>query len=230
MNIHAFYHAPFEKLGIIEKWILKKRHILTETNFYKNMELPSFEDIEGFIIMGGPMGVYDDYKYYWLRYEKEFIEKAVKLNKKILGICLGAQLLANVLGAKVYKNKVKEIGWFPIAKTVKEKDNSIIDIFPDDLEVFHWHGDTFDLPKSSLGFYSSVATENQSFLYGKNILGLQFHIESTIDTVKELINNGRNEIIPDNYIQSEKEIIDNTIMYETEANRVLYKVLDNFFI
>ena len=121
MNIHFFQHVEFEGLGIIENWIRNNHHNLTATKFYSKLELPEINEIDFLIIMGGHMSVYDDNRYYWLKYEKDFIERAIKHNKKILGICLGAQLLAVTLGAKVHKNDFKEIGWFPVKKIFKNK-------------------------------------------------------------------------------------------------------------
>jgi len=228
MNIHFFQHVEFEGLGIIENWIRNNHHNLTATKFYSKLELPEINEIDFLIIMGGHMSVYDDNRYYWLKYEKDFIERAIKHNKKILGICLGAQLLAVTLGAKVHKNDFKEIGWFPVKKILKNNSEKIIEVFPDELNVFHWHGETFDIPYRAVHFAYSDACRNQGFLYNDNVLALQFHLESNIDLVKALVNGGRDELVSGDFIQNEKMILDKTIEYEYDTNKVLFKMLDVF--
>src|SRR2546428_2396131 len=114
MNIHYFQHVPFEGLGCIEDWANRKSHVLSSTRFFEKHTLSDLKTIDWLIVMGGPMGVYDESEYLWLKEEKEFIKKAIDANKVVIGICLGSQLIAEVLGAKVYKNKFTEIGWFPV--------------------------------------------------------------------------------------------------------------------
>jgi GMP synthase-like glutamine amidotransferase len=228
MNIHYFQHVPFEGLGIIEGWIRNNHHNLMGTKFYSDFELPDINTIDALIVMGGPMGVYDDIDYYWLKYEKDFIEQAIKQNKKVIGICLGAQLIAYCLGARVFKNQYKEIGWYPVKKSTADNSDELFNLFPDGINVLHWHGDTFDLSRNAKQIYSSEACKNQGFFYKDNVIALQFHLESTIDSVKTMISNCGEEIKAEKYIQPEKEILENTIRYELDANKLLFSVLKNF--
>jgi GMP synthase (glutamine-hydrolysing) len=117
MRIHYFQHVPFEGLGSIEQWIRARGYHLTATKLYQNDPMSDMESVDWFIIMGGPMGVHDEDRLSWLKSEKRLIEKAIRQRKAVLGICLGAQLIAAVLGARVYPNRFKEIGWFPIELT-----------------------------------------------------------------------------------------------------------------
>ena len=148
------------------------------------------------------MGVYDDINYYWLKYEKDFVQQAIKLNKKVIGICLGAQLIAYCLGVKIYKNDYKEIGWFPVKKTLENNSDGIFTLFPDEINVFHWHGDTFDLPNNAKKIYYSEACRNQGFIYKENVIAMQFHLETTIESAKTLINNCREELSKDKFIRN----------------------------
>jgi len=203
MNIHYFQHVPFEGLGSITEWVNTPEHKVTATRFYEDDRLPFVDICDMLIVLGGPMGVHDEKEYPWLKKEKVFIEKAIAKGKKVVGICLGAQLIADVLGAKVYKNKEKEIGWFPI----EFKQHQFASAVPSPLTVFHWHGDTFDLPKDSVHLAKSVACENQAFLYKDHVLGLQFHMEATEESINSLLQNCKNELVESHFIQSEEEIL-----------------------
>jgi len=129
------------------------------------------------VILGGPMNVYEEEKYPFLRDELALIESCVKKNVKLLGLCLGGQLIARALGAKVTKNPVKEIGWFDLRLTVAGKSSPLFTGLPGRFKVFQWHGDTFDIPEGSLHLADSELCKNQAFLYDNRALALQFHME-----------------------------------------------------
>jgi len=221
MRIHYLQHEPYESLGCIEDWIYKKGFSISATKFYEDTALPNLSDFDFLIIMGGPMGVYDDDKYPWLKDEKKFIKDSINNNKMVLGICLGSQLIADALNAKVYKNKFDEIGWFPI-KT--KKDHILFDDFPGEIEVFHWHGDTFDLPGGAIHAAESSITKNQAFVYKDKVVGLQFHFEVTKSSLKEMVESGMDEQIKGKYIQPGKEIIDKSFL-SGENNKLMFKLL-----
>lgn len=225
MNLHYFQHVPFEGLAKIEDWLIQNNLNIRATGFYDDFGMIDIDQIDWLIIMGGPMNVYEDKKYPWLKKEKIIIENCIKKGKKILGICLGAQLIADVLGAKVYKNKFKEIGWFPVL-TENESEHILKNCFPDNMPVFQWHGDTFDIPEGALKLAYSEACQNQGFIYEDRVIGLQFHIESTLESVKKLVTNCRDEIVQEKFIQDEELIIQNTKMFQNKANKLLYKMLD----
>jgi len=226
MNIHYLQHEAFEDLASISKWANKPQNTITCTKFFeKNYVLPDPDKIDLLIVLGGPMGVYDEKDYSWLKAEKKFIEEVIKRDKKILGICLGAQLIAEVLGAKVYKNNEKEIGWFDVNFCHKAKTDYFFKDFPETLKVFHWHGDTFDLPSGATHIASSKCTSNQAYTYRNNIVGLQFHIEATTISVSELIKNCKDELVEGNYIQKESEIIKDAIHLE-RMNSYMFQLLD----
>ncbi len=207
MNIHYLQHVPFEGLGSIEAWLKTGNHRLTDTRLYQNDPLPEMADFDWLIVMGGPMGVDDEDQYPWLKQEKQFIQQAIESGKIVLGICLGAQLIAAALGAKVYKDKNPEIGWFNIDRHIEAEKTILSSVILPQLEVFHWHGDTFDIPVGAQSLAFSVACQNQGFIFDNRVVGLQFHLETTPEIARELVNNCRNELDESRYVQSEGEIL-----------------------
>lgn len=174
-KILAIRHVEIEHLGIFE-------NILNSLGFsWRYLDTPMgevlvepLENYQGIIVLGGYMGAYEEEKYDFLAYEFKLIEEALERRIPLLGICLGAQMLAKVLGAKVYPGtRGKEIGWFEVYKVM---EHPYFDPFPPQIRVFQWHGDTFDLPQGCLRIFSSEKYENQGFVYDKAI-GLQFHLE-----------------------------------------------------
>jgi GMP synthase-like glutamine amidotransferase len=206
LNIHYFMHAPFEGLAYIEKWVEEKGHKLSVTKFYENSLLPELEKIDWLIIMGGPMGVKEEDKFPWLKTEKEFIKNAVNIGKVVVGVCLGSQLIADVLGAKVYNNEFKEIGWFPIKVTKEAKKINLFSHLPDKLTVFHWHSETFDLPEGAILIAENEACKNQGFIYNEKVLGFQFHFEMTEQSIEGMLNGDDDELIPGKFVQTVSEI------------------------
>jgi len=230
MRFYYFQHVPFETPANIEKWIRDKNFSIKGTHLYRNELFPDFSSFDVLIVMGGPMGVYDDMKYPFLAKEKVFIENAINLGKKVIGVCLGAQLIADVLGAKVYKNRYKEIGWFPVYKTTEANENTTFKDLPDEFIAFHWHGDTFDLPSESVRLAYNEATQNQAFQYKNLALGLQFHLETNPKSAEDLINNSLEEIKEKGkYIQSPEEILLKKD-YFNQIEKYLYNVLDKFLL
>jgi GMP synthase-like glutamine amidotransferase len=226
LRIQCFQHVAFEGLGCINDWCLNQGHRVAYTRFYQGDPLPGTGDYDVLIVMGGPMGVYDDERYPWLIAEKQAIKSAIDQNKRVLGICLGAQLIALVLGARVFQNSEKEIGWFEVMMTQGGREEDLMHGVEISLPVFHWHGDTFELPQQARHlFYSKVCT-NQAFVYNNHVLGLQFHFEVTAESLKAMIEHGRHELIPGNYIQTEDQILSG-MGFIASNNRTMYQILEN---
>jgi GMP synthase-like glutamine amidotransferase len=175
------------------------------------------------IVMGGPMSVNDEPAFPWLRREKEFIRGAVERGVPVLGVCLGAQLIASALGAKIYKNPHKEIGWFPIEGLDGPPD---VFRFPESCAVFHWHGETFDLPSGAVRLAKSAAYENQAFQIGRRVIGLQFHLEITPEGVQSLVDNCGGDLTPGPYIQTADEMLKTPPEKYLEINRLMNEVLE----
>lgn len=198
MRIHWLQHVDFEGLGCIAPWMEKTGHELSCTRFWAGDELPSIGNVDGLVVMGGPMGVYDADEFPWLVAEKEFIKATIERNKPVLGICLGAQLIADVLGSKVWKNDQKEIGFFPIIGNPEDP----VSRHWKNQTVFHWHGDTFSISNGAIHLASSEATQNQAFRFGDKVLGLQFHLETTEESLQTLYENAQDEICDAPFIQT----------------------------
>jgi GMP synthase-like glutamine amidotransferase len=170
------------------------------------------------------MSVNDEAAHSWLRPEKRLIAQAVEKGKTVLGICLGAQLIASAVGARVYPNGCKEIGWFPVRRAAGS-DSALARLFPNSLEVFHWHGDTFDLPRGAVRLLESEACANQAFFIGEKVVGLQFHLETTPESALALIANSRAEIVPGATIQTEQEMLRKPGRFAA-INRLMDSVLE----
>jgi len=228
MKIHTILHAPHEDIGNIYNWAVEKKYNITSTHLYKGDFLPDdTSDIDFLIIMGGPMGVYDESEFLWLVNEKKFIEKAINSPiKKILGICLGAQLLANVLGAEVRKNRVREIGWFPVNLTMDGKEHPAFKDVPGAFDALHWHGDTFDIPSGAKHIAFSAFCENQAFSY-RNIIGLQFHPEVNRDLLAGFLNDPGMELIPSPSVNNPESMMKNPLNF-LNIEKILYEFIDNF--
>ena len=158
MRAHYLQHVPFEGLGIIKPWLKAEGYELTNTRFYESAVFPDLNEVDLFIVMGGPMSVNDEVEFPWLVEEKQFIRRCIEEEKSVLGICLGAQLIASSLGARVYPNHVKEIGWFTVEGVLSPNREAFC--FPLSQEVFHWHGETFDLPTGAFRLARSEGCEN----------------------------------------------------------------------
>lgn len=225
LSIHVLMHVPYEGLGCITNWVQLHNHKLSYTKFYESTVLPNIDQIDWLIVMGGPMSVYEEELYPWLKIEKQFIREAIEAGKTVLGICLGSQLIAETLGAKVYPNKVKEIGWFPVFKYESGQNVSIINNVENEFTVFHWHGDTYDLPPKSIHLFSSLNCQHQAFLYNNRVLGLQFHFEVTKETLEGMVENGKQELTTSETIQNDETILSEA-RYINENNIKMYQILD----
>jgi len=226
MRFHLLQHVAFEGPAAIKSWTAANDHTLTSTKFYQGDLLPAQEDFDFLVVMGGPMGVEDVQQYPWLVTEREFIRQAVKAGKYILGICLGAQLIAMACGAEVVKNDHREIGWFKISIEKQNLPIFMRDIFPATAEVFHWHSDTFEMPDGADHFAMSDACSNQGFILDDKVIGLQFHIETTEESAALLINNCGDELDGSSYVQSGTEMLADAERFK-EINQLLYKMLQS---
>jgi len=225
VKIHALQHVPFEGLGHIAAWAKALRYPVSVTRMDLGDPYPVLDELDCLIILGGPMNIYEEDRFPWLGMEKRFIAQAIAAHKKVLGICLGSQLIADVLGAKVYAGKSKEIGWFPIQITAAGR--TLFTTLPADLTVFHWHGDTFEMPAGAIHIATSAACPNQAFLFDNHVLGLQFHLEATPASVQALVENCGDELVEGPFIQTAGEILGQTDMF-TVIHRVMGDLLEHF--
>ncbi|MBB3104741.1 type 1 glutamine amidotransferase [Azomonas macrocytogenes] len=224
MQVHVLQHVPFEGLGSIEKWLQERNASISYTRFFETPGFPSLDQVDLLIILGGPMSVNDEHRLPWLQAEKRYIADAVKSNKAVLGICLGAQLIASSLGANVYPAQEKELGWFPI---FGQESPSGTFPFPPSTKVFHWHGETFDLPAQAMLLASSEGCQNQAFQIGARTLGLQFHLETTPESAHALSTLYSEELVAQRpYIQSGNTLHATPVDTYAKANALMAKVLE----
>lgn len=206
MRIHYLQHVPFEGLGYIDDWARHRGHTVSATALFADEPLPDPAAFDSLVILGGPMGVDDTSEHGWLTREKRFIERTLREEKRTLGICLGAQLIAAVLGADVFKAPHKEIGWHRVTRAAAVENSNFTKIIPDHFFAFHWHGDTFDLPTGALHLAQSEACRHQAFFYPPAVIGLQFHLESSQESIEQLIQHCGHELVAAPYVQSEIDI------------------------
>ncbi|CAC9569262.1 Glutamine amidotransferase, class I [uncultured Gammaproteobacteria bacterium] len=226
MRIHYLQHVEYEGLGSIKSWMLNNGCEITGTHFYESTQLPNPEEVDMLIILGGPMSVNDENAYNWMVSEKVFIRNMIDIGKVVLGICLGAQLISDVLGSTVFTNHTKEIGWFPVKSTSAE---NVFEL-PDELIVFQWHGETFNLPKGAIRLSTNTVCKNQAFQIGKNIIGLQFHLEVTENLVSNIVSNCADELIRSKDAQGKNEILSMPVTSYDLLNDSMGKVLDYLYL
>lgn len=225
MNLHYLQHVPFEGPGSIEDWVQRRGHTLSATRLYLGTPLPAVDTLDLLLVMGGSMNIYEEANYPWLTAEKRFIEQAVAAGRRVLGVCLGAQLIADVLGAKVYANTDKEIGWFPVETTEAASGNSLFAALPRRIEAFHWHGDTFDIPAGAVHVARSTGCTNQAFVYDERVVGLQFHLEMTLASAQQLIAHCADDIVEGRYIQTPQAMLADARRFDN-INCAMHQLLD----
>ena len=216
-------HVPFEGPAYIATILTQSGLTFNGCAVYDFQPYPSLNDFDLLFVMGGPMGVHDEVKHSWMKNEKLFIEDSIKAGKKIVGICLGAQLIADVLGAAVTKNTHKEIGWFPVEKSDRTDSTNLWKSMPQEFNAFHWHGETFAVPNGAIHLAQSEACDNQAFLYKENILALQFHLESTAKSIEQLYENCSEELDNSEFVQSKDQILQPD--HINSSNNLMRKIL-----
>lgn len=226
MRLHSFEHVPFEDLAQIGVWAAQHGHRVSRTRFYAADPLPLISEIDWLVIMGGPMNIYEEDQYSWLAQEKAAIAEAIQQGKLVLGICLGAQLIADVLGGVVRRNAQREIGWFPVTLVEGAAASPLFHDFPEQFMAFHWHGDTFAIPPGAQAIAASAGCANQAFVYADRVVGLQFHLESTPASVGRLIENCGDDITAGPYIQTPAAMLSEEQFF-LDIGKNMTRLLDN---
>lgn len=222
MQFHAIIHAPFETLGAIENWILEKGHSLSVTHSYQGEQLPEPSQFDFLILMGGPQSPLQLDKFPYLAHEIELCKKAIQANKIVLGICLGAQIIGESLGAKTGQSPNKEIGVYPIQVTKEGELDPLFKQFPKQFAVMHWHNDMPGLTKETVLLAQSEGCPRQAFRYGDRVYGFQFHLEMTSELVNGMIKHSE-PILPGRYVQSASELMQANF---SPINQKIYLALD----
>ncbi len=226
MNIHFLQHVPFENLGALESWANQPGNKVTSTRLYEETKLPFVDLFDVLIILGGPMSVHDEDRYRWLIAEKALIKKAIEKGKKVIGICLGAQLIAEAMGGHVSLNAASEIGWFPVELTPEALNHTCFQGFSKSFSAFHWHGEFFSIPTGCIPIGKSSACENQGFIGNNQVLALQFHLEITTQGIEGLVHNCPEDLNDGPYVQDSDQLLRNDLI--EDAHQMLLTLVDRF--
>lgn len=202
MKVQVLQHVPFEGLGSMRPWLEARGAEIEFAHLWRGDALPAHETVDLVIAMGGPMSINDEGRYPWLAPEKAWLAEAMESRLPVLGVCLGAQLIAAVLGSPVRPQGYKEIGWFE----VEGLPNPSGFAFPRRFPAFHWHGETYALPEGTVPLARSAACEQQAFQYGDRVIGLQFHLETTPQTMHGLIQRLGDELVPARWVQTARQM------------------------
>ena len=229
----VFQHVAAEPLGTLDPLIRRRGHRIRFKNFDRHPDAQlNVDRYRGLVVLGGPMNVEDHPHRPHLANEMRAIERMLEQGKPVLGICLGAQLLAHVLGAPVSRNEVPEIGWYPLQKTVEGLADPVLAPLQPGTPVFQWHGCHFDIPKDAVHLARSPLCEQQAFRYGDNAYGFQFHLEMDEPLVERWLANPlyREELAASGLPQDEHSIRAQTrqciASMQVQANAVFNNFLD----
>ncbi len=227
MKLLVLQHEPCEPLGFFEGLFSKKGVECVYCRLYDEEAPVDLDGYHGLVAMGGPMNVYQEKEYPFLSGDDRLIKEALKRKKPVLGICLGAQLMAKALGAKVYKGREKEIGWYTVKLTEEGRKDPIFGGFEQEFTVFQWHGDTFDIPNGAIHLAGSSLFSNQAFRIG-NSYALQFHLEVTADMIRDWLDEYREEVKSLKGKVDPKKILSDTDKYIGGLNALAEKFVNGF--
>ncbi|MCQ4088492.1 type 1 glutamine amidotransferase [Saccharibacillus sp. JS10] len=227
MNIILLKHFNFDDPMVFDDWARAEGHKLTILNPAQGRldhELLSRTDL--LIVGGSPASVYEERLHPWLASEKSFVGEAIKQRIKVLGICFGAQMIAEILGGRAYAHSVKEIGWHEI-----RRNDYVHPALMDLPQVFHslqWHGDTFSLPPGAVNLASSKYCENQIFAWGDHVLALQFHLETSAQCIDIMLDVWKNDLLREEESVQKAEVIRGKQFQTAESFRWLRGILNHF--
>ncbi len=249
MRFLFLQHDPLDGPGALLEWATSRGHSVTTCLICEGQPLPPHDSFGLLVSLGGPMGAYENEKYPWLALEKQYLCDAYAAGKKLLGLCLGCQLLADALGGKAFRHTLKEFGWQPIEPTGEGKKW----FSPDDGELslpavgadekssflaldahkkssflaFQWHGDTYSLPPGAVQIASNNACEQQAFLIGDQVLGLQFHLEWTEAMMRDALAEPGVAPPPSPSVQTPEEIMSDLSLFKSGRKR-FFTLMDRF--
>ena len=227
MHIRYIRHAGAEGPGMIAQWAYERGHPMSGTNAFAGERLPAVDEFDWLVLMGGAMSANDEADLPWLAPEKALIRDAIESGKRVLGICLGAQLIASALGARVYPNRHKEIGWFEVSLTDAGSSSPPFAGFPQTFPAFQWHGETFDIPGGAVHAATGDVCVNQALTIGGRVAGLQFHLEVARGDVELFVAaDGGVELVEGKYIRHPEAMLAPDAPFD-RARELLWKLLDN---
>ena len=219
MRVHWLQHAELDGPGSIAPWLVANQHEAHGTRPYANEPLPEVDDFDALIVLGGPMNIYQHDRHPWLAAEKRLIRSALDAGKRLLGLCLGAQLIADQLGGKVTRNPEPEVGWHRVTLTEAGRAHPLCADLPPEFDALHWHWDRYALPPGATRLAHSEACSEQGFVYdGGRVLAWQFHPEITADTVAAWLHN--DHLPQGRHIQPATQILAATVAFEQNTRHM----------
>lgn len=230
MKLQIFQHVPFEGAGAIIDWAQARGYSVQTTHWYElDARVPAIAEVDFLVVMGGPMSVHDTDVLPWLRLEKAYLREYVQSGRPMIGVCLGAQLLAEALGGTISQNAFEEVGWFPVELTPEAR--ALWPTLPPSLTPLHWHGETFTLPDGATRLMQNKACANQGFLARGNLLGLQCHIEANEASTRAFVDACPQGKIPNPsnspYVATAESLLEGVATYAAGVHAALYTMLDS---
>ncbi len=219
-------HVPFEGPAMIKNWLDRHHFVQSQHQSSAITDWSRLPEFDWLIIMGGPMSAADEQHHPWIKDELAFIKRAIGDNKKILGVCLGSQLIARALGGDVYRAPEPEIGWFPVIPTPAGQTHPVGQLFSEQPTVLHWHGDTFTLPDSAEVLLTSKAGNKQLFVQGNNIMGIQCHLEMLPEQVERLCHEGADALAKGGiYVEQPEQLLRSQTEFD-RLHALMFRLLD----
>lgn len=226
MNVQVILHASFEPAGVIKDWALEHGHELMTVCPYRGEKLHELDQFDALIIMGGPQSALDADQYAYLLDEMNLIREAVLAEKRVLGVCLGAQLIGQSLGGNAERSPHKEIGIWPVQLTEAGRQDPLLAHFPAVFDVAHWHGDMPGIPQGAEVLASSVGCPRQIVRFREHVYGFQCHPEMTVDVMKRLADHCEEELVDGKFIQLPQQFLN----YDySQMNEYIFSFLNRFF-
>lgn len=227
LRVHYLQHVPFEGPGSIAAWAEGHGHEQTVTRLHAGDALPDPAAVDLLVVLGGPMGVHDVDRHPWLAAEQQWLRQALAGSLRMIGICLGAQLIAAALGAPVRSGGGREIGWFDVERSDAAAATAAGAVLPQRFGAFHWHGDTFETPAGAVGLGASAACANQGFVLDDRVLATQFHLETTPASARALLEHCADELDGSRWVQTPEQILSDPVRFR-RLNAHMDAVLDAF--
>lgn len=227
MRIQCLQHVPFTGRAYLPEWAAARGHQWTPILVPQAAKLPPIECMDALIVMGGPMTLREPATHPWLAEERKLMAAAMDTGVPVLGICLGAQMLAEILGAPVRHGGCSEIGWYRVKTNPALDETWLSGVLPSELESFFWHEDTFDLPADAVRVGATEAFRNQGFVYGPH-LALQFHLEVTPEWATHLARRDADQLVAAEFVQTAAAILSRPESLYRENNAVMERLLDKW--
>ncbi len=229
MRIQYLKHHEAFDIGYIAQWAKENNFPLKGCDLSKKELLPSMDEFDMLVVLGGAMGAYEEGRYLWIKQERNFIGEAIKRGKYILAFGLGAQILAQSLRGDIHKNPYREIGFGEVRFNKEGRDFCLLKDIPEKITALHWHKDLFDIPRDGHLLAKSKACKYQAFRFHKRVMGLQFHLETTPETLTTLIKKCRCDIVKGQNVHNPNELEANAKKCKNMHN-ILARILNNYVI